>query len=122
MLASYCQMHPSNLLAVCGSKLPNGWGLFDVHGNVWEWCEDANFYRRVYRGGGWDDGAANCRSASRLTDDPTLRTFNYGFRLALSSPSVQSPEAGQGKSAEPVGVGTEGAATVAAVAALVSRL
>jgi len=63
---------------------------------------------RVRRGGGWSFVAASCRAARRYSYDPAIRTFDCGFRLALS-PSIQSPEAERGQGAEPVGVGTEGA-------------
>ena len=87
-------------------------GLFDLHGNRFEWTHDwyADFEEtaavdslgakegssRVNRGGSWYVGAANCRSAFRYTVVPTIRSNSFGLRLALS-PSGVSPEAGKGK-------------------------
>ena len=110
--AGWFKANADNRTHTVGELKANSFGLYDIHGNAWEWVEDrwsATYYGeftrqpainptgpasigslRVIRGGSWLTPASSCRASDRHAFGPTFRGFDIGFRVALSVDAVKS--------------------------------
>jgi formylglycine-generating enzyme required for sulfatase activity len=98
---AWYERNASNRTQSVATKGPNTWGLYDMHGNVWQWCQDWYGYYpntavtdpqgpktgkdRVFRGGAWGNDARGCRCAARYWGAPGGRRTQFGVRVAFSA-------------------------------------